>query len=221
MSEIHIGMTRVPSVQDQGSEQAKAIVENSPLGQRVVNASRDTSSSQYLFTPGFSDPLDLIDQLLSKYIEDQSAKADETAQTIETQSSAIAEINRLWGLIMAETLPNTDPSNNDETGLKNVKISSNPDVYALDEIDRLIKKDLNDGQGIAAITGKELSATKGMNVSYGTLQEYNATMTAYCDTIQVDLDTQQQEFKNIMTEISSAQEEIRDVRRAIVAITQG
>ncbi|MEI8671613.1 hypothetical protein P4S52_06205 [Vibrio sp. SA48] len=60
-----------------------------------------------------------------------------------------------------------------------------------------------------------------MKVSYGTLQEYNATMTAYCDTIQVDLDTQQQEFKNIMTEISSAQEEIRDVRRAIVAITQG
>ncbi|MBY7729033.1 hypothetical protein JHW46_01580 [Vibrio splendidus] len=221
MSEIYLGMTRVPSVQDLGTEQAKAIVENSPVVQRVVNASPDSSSSQYLFTPGFSDPLDLIDQLLSKYIEDQTAKADKVAQTIETQSSAIAEINRLWGLIMAETLPNTDPSNNDTTGLKNVKISSNPDVYALDEIDRLIKKDLNDGQGIAAITGKGLSATIGMDVSYGTLQEYNATMTAYCDTIQVDLDTQQQEFKNIMTEISSAQEEIRDVRRAIVAITQG
>lgn len=60
-----------------------------------------------------------------------------------------------------------------------------------------------------------------MSVSYGELQEMNATMTAYCDTIQVDLDTKQQEFKNVMTEISSAQEEIRDVRRAIVAITQG
>ncbi len=60
-----------------------------------------------------------------------------------------------------------------------------------------------------------------MSVSYGELQEMNATMTAYCDTKQVDLDTKQQEFKNVMTEISSAQEEVRDVRRAIVAITQG
>lgn len=221
MSEIHIGMTRVPSLQDLGSEQAKTIVENSPVLQRVVNASRDTSPSQYLFTPGFCDPLDLIDQLLSKYIEGQTAKADMVAQTIDTQSSAIAEINRIWALIMAETLPNTDPSNNDTTTLQNVKISSNPDVYALNEIDRLIRNDLNDSQGIAAITGRNLNNTISMSVSYGTLQEYNATMTAYCDTIQVALDTQQQEFKNIMTEISSAQEEIRDVRRAIVAITQG
>ncbi|MEI8671612.1 hypothetical protein P4S52_06200 [Vibrio sp. SA48] len=118
MSEIHIGMTRVPSMQDLGSEQAKAIVENSPVVQRVINASRDTSSSLYLFTPGASDPLDLIDQLLSNYIEVQTAKADKTAQTIETQSSAIAEINRLWGLIMAETLPTTDPSKNDMKDLK-------------------------------------------------------------------------------------------------------
>ena len=45
-------------------------------------------------------------------------------------------------------------------------------------------------------------------------------MTAYCDKIQVELDTQQQEFKNMMTEVSSAQEELRDVRRSVVSMSQ-
>lgn len=58
-------------------------------------------------------------------------------------------------------------------------------------------------------------------MSYNDLQAMNATMTAFCDTIQVDLDTEQQLFKNIMTDISSAQEEIRDIRRAIVAMSKG
>ncbi len=40
-------------------------------------------------------------------------------------------------------------------------------------------------------------------------------------TIQVDIDTEQQKFKNVMTEITSAQEEIRDVRRVIVTLSQG
>jgi hypothetical protein len=59
-----------------------------------------------------------------------------------------------------------------------------------------------------------------MPVNYGQLQSMNATMTAYCDTIQVDLDTHQQEFKNIMTKITSAQEELRDVRRNIITLAQ-
>ncbi|ENM3901475.1 hypothetical protein NTE25_003684, partial [Vibrio cholerae] len=74
---------------------------------------------------------------------------------------------------------------------------------------------------IAAITGKDLENSKKHNVNYNELQAMNATMTAYCDTIQVDLDSQQQLFKNIMTELSSTQEEIRDVRRSIVAIAKG
>ncbi|MDN4715552.1 hypothetical protein QYZ39_19765 [Vibrio parahaemolyticus] len=166
-----------------------------------------------LFTPGAVDPLDLIDQILSQYIETQTAHADAMAQEIEVMSNAVAEINRLWGLVMQETLPNTDPNSNDKTPLLG-------DDY-LEQIDSYIKNDLGDSRGISVITGSNLENTKNMSVSYGELQEMNATMTAYCDTIQVDLDTKQQEFKNVMTEISSAQEEIRDVRRAIVAITQG
>ncbi|TNZ14546.1 hypothetical protein CGK53_24515, partial [Vibrio parahaemolyticus] len=44
--------------------------------------------------------------------------------------------------------------------------------------------------------------------------------TAFNDTIQVEIDTEQQRFKNVMTEISSAQEEIRDVRQVIVRLSQ-
>ncbi|MDN3612023.1 hypothetical protein ACODM8_16835 [Vibrio ostreicida] len=212
MSDINLGLSRPVNTLDSGTEAAKTIVENSPIIQRAIDATETSTSSKYLFTPGFSDPLDLIDQLLSKYIEDQTAKADKMAEEIEVKSSAIAEINRLWGLTMSETLPYTDPNNNDKTTLSSTQ---------LEEIDRLIREDLGEPDGIKMITGSNLEDSEKLQVSYGTLQEYNATMTAYCDTVQVDLDTMQQEFKNTMTEISSAQEEIRDVRRAIVAITQG
>ncbi|AYV25086.1 hypothetical protein L1D61_25430 [Vibrio mediterranei] len=221
MSEIHIGTTHVPSVQGLEAKQVEDIVKNSSVINRVLDANRSNTSSQYRFTSGFSDPLRIIDRLLSTHIRTQTNEANEIAKRIEIRSKAIAEINRLWGLVMAETLPGTNPSNNDKTKIKNVKVSTDPDVYALDKIDSLIKNDLGDSQGIAAITGKNLSSTKDMKVSYGTMQQYNATMTAYCDTIQVDLDTLQQKFKNTMTEISSAQEELRDVRRAVVALTKG
>ncbi|EGQ8863378.1 hypothetical protein [Vibrio parahaemolyticus] len=179
---------------------------------------RTTSSeSVSLFSSGSSDPLDLIDQILSQYIEEQTAKADAMAQEIELMSNAVAEINRLWGLVMQDNLPFTDPNSNDDTTPLG---DGNSNSY-LTEIDSLIREDLGNPEGIKVITGKNLSNSKSMEVTYGELQEMNATMTAYCDTIQVGLDTKQQEFKNVMTEISSAQEEIRDVRRAIVAITQG
>ena len=73
---------------------------------------------------------------------------------------------------------------------------------------------ITNGTGIAYITGGN------NNPTYDQLQEMNAKMTAYCDKIQVELDTQQQEFKNMMTEVSSAQEELRDVRRSVVSMSQ-
>ncbi len=194
----------------------ETMILDQPSVQKMVDANQSSNSgsqSVSLFTQGAVDPLDLIDQILSQYIETQTAHADAMAQEIEVMSNAVAEINRLWGLVMQETLPNTDPNSNDKTPLLG-------DEH-LEQIDSYIKNDLGDSRGILVITGSNLENTKNMSVSYGELQEMNATMTAYCDTIQVDLDTKQQEFKNVMTEISSAQEEIRDVRRAIVAITQG
>ncbi|AQM20995.1 MULTISPECIES: hypothetical protein [Vibrio] len=169
-----------------------------------------------LFSSGTKDPLSLIDDILSKYTSDQTLRADQAAKEIEKKANAIAEINRLWGLIMQDNLPNVNPTNNDKTPLGDAASSS-----YLDQIQAIIANDLNDSRGIAAITGKNLADSKTYRVSYNDLQAMNATMTAFCDTIQVDLDTEQQLFKNIMTDISSAQEEIRDIRRAIVAMAKG
>lgn len=169
-----------------------------------------------LFSSGTKDPLSLIDDILSKYMSDQTLRADKAANEIEKKAKAISEINRLWGLIMQDNLPNTNPTNNDKTPLGDGASAS-----YLDQIHAIITSDLNDSRGIAAITGKNLADSKTYEVSYNDLQAKNATMTAFCDTIQVDLDTEQQLFKNIMTAISSAQEEIRDIRRAIVAMAKG
>ncbi|EJL6267941.1 hypothetical protein NMR31_003406 [Vibrio cholerae] len=169
-----------------------------------------------LFSSGTKDPLSLIDEILSKYTSDQTLRADKAANEIEKKANAIAEINRLWGLIMQDNLPHTNPTNNDKT-----QLGDGVSASYLDQIQAIISNDLNDSRGIAAITGKNLLDSKNHSVSYNDLQAMNATMTAFCDTIQVDLDTEQQLFKNIMTDISSAQEEIRDIRRAIVAMSKG
>lgn len=141
-------------------------------------------------------------------------KADEEAKSIERKADAIAEINRLWGLVMQDNLPDTNPSNNNSTPL-----GDNASSAYLEQINNIITDTLNNPDGIKAITGKDLTDSKEDRVSYNELQAMNATMTAYCDTIQVDLDTQQQAFKNIMTLISSAQEEIRNIRMAMVALS--
>ncbi|CAB1261441.1 Uncharacterised protein [Vibrio cholerae] len=169
-----------------------------------------------LFSSGTKDPLSLIDEILSKYTSDQTLRADQAAKEIEKKANAIAEINRLWGLIMQDNLPNTNPTNNDKT-----QLGDGDSGNYLNQINAIILNDLNDSRGIAAITGKNLTDSINHRVSYNDLQAMNATMTAFCDTIQVDLDTEQQLFKNIMTDISSAQEEIRDIRRAIVAMSKG
>ncbi|AEH12024.1 hypothetical protein [Shewanella baltica] len=180
-----------------------------PIATKAVKA----ASSNYLFSAGNRDPLSLIDTILSKYISEQTKSAEAKADNISLKSEAIAEINRLWGLIMSDRLPSTKPGDD-----KSTKLNEGSAAGFLSQIDDIIKTKLGNPQGVGEIAGTDWS-TK--NVTYDQLQSMNATMTAYCDTIQVDLDTEQQKFKNTMTEITSAQEEIRDVRRAIISVSQG
>ncbi|AEG13340.1 hypothetical protein G3495_16870 [Shewanella baltica] len=180
-----------------------------PIATKAVKA----ASSNYLFSAGNRDPLSLIDTILSKYISEQTKSAEAKADNISLKSEAIAEINRLWGLIMSDRLPSTKPGDD-----KSTKLNAGSAAGFLSQIDDIIKTKLGNPQGVGEIAGTDWS-TK--NVTYDQLQSMNATMTAYCDTIQVDLDTEQQKFKNTMTEITSAQEEIRDVRRAIISVSQG
>ncbi|WP_173497958.1 hypothetical protein [Shewanella sp. ISTPL2] len=180
-----------------------------PIATKAVKA----SSSNYLFSAGNRDPLSLIDTILSKYISEQTKSAEAKADNISLKSEAIAEINRLWGLIMSDRLPNTKPGDD-----KSTKLNGGSAAGFLSQIDDIIKTKLGNPQGVGEIAGTDW---RTKNVTYDQLQSMNATMTAYCDTIQVDLDTEQQKFKNTMTEITSAQEEIRDVRRSIISISQG
>ncbi|EGQ8312470.1 hypothetical protein ABVY47_003892 [Vibrio parahaemolyticus] len=191
---------------------AEQLTQQSPIIQRAA------SSVPYSdVRASVKDPLDLIDELLSRYLDQQTVRAKTMADTIETWSNAIAEINRIWGLVMQDNMNYTNPNDNNTRTPLGDSVSG----QHLTDIDRIIREELKDDRGIAAITGLDLNASKTHSVSYTDLQSLNATMTAYCDTIQVDIDTEQQKFKNVMTEITSAQEEIRDVRRVIVTLSQG
>ncbi|QAY37714.1 hypothetical protein ETN89_20955 (plasmid) [Photobacterium damselae subsp. damselae] len=164
------------------------------------------------------DPLDLIDELLSKYLSEQTNRAETMADSIKVRSNAIAEISRLWGLVMQDNMNHTNPNDsNHRTPLGDTTESKK----YLTEIDKIIREQLKDARGISAITGKNLEESKNYQASYTDLQSLDATVTAFNDTIQVDIDTEQQRFKNVMTEISSAQEEIRDVRQVIVRLASG
>ncbi|HHI4967049.1 TPA: VPA1350 family putative T3SS effector [Vibrio parahaemolyticus] len=162
------------------------------------------------------DPLDLIDELLSKYLGEQTNRAESMADTIKVRSDAIAEISRLWGLVMQDNMNHTNPNDN----AQRTPLGDSVSAGYLEKIDEIIRTQLKDARGISAITGKDLQASKDYQVSYTDLQSLDATVTAFNDTIQVEIDTEQQRFKNVMTEISSAQEEIRDVRQVIVRLSQ-
>ncbi|MGL5108787.1 MAG: hypothetical protein ACRC7J_06890 [Vibrio ordalii] len=213
MSMIIPYMSTVPSSE---ADKEKISLLNNEIPQ-LSNEDEKESFFKTLFTSNKKDALSLIDQILSQYTSNQTLKADRMAKDIENKAKAIAEINRLWGLIMQDNLPHTNPTENNKKTPLGDSVSSN----YLDEINKIISSSLNDAQGVAAITGKDIDKSKKHEVNYNELQAMNATMTAYCDTIQVDLDSHQQLFKNVMTELSSTQEEIRDVRRAIVAIAKG
>lgn len=158
--------------------------------------------------PNQLDPLSLIDLMLSMYIRNQAKKAEVLASEISIISKAVADINRLWGTLMTKNLGNVDPTKIDKrTDIQQVSY----DIY--NEIDGIIKNTLDDPRGITAITDKHFH-------NYDELQSANATMTAYSDTIKVDIDSIEQEFKNLMTAITSAQEEIRDLRRNIISFAE-
>lgn len=202
-------MTSVMSAPESETKALELALSQHPVAAKAFKA----SPSNYLFSAGSRDPLNLIDIILSKYISEQTQSAEAKADNISIKSEAIAEINRLWGLIMSDRLPNTKPGDN-----KTTKLNEGAAAGFLSEIDNIIKTKLGNPKGVGEIAGTDWS-TK--SVTYDQLQSMNATMTAYCDTIQVDLDTEQQKFKNTMTEITSAQEEIRDVRRSIISVSQG
>ncbi|MBU2895885.1 hypothetical protein [Vibrio hepatarius] len=232
MSEVNFGVSPTVTALESSNDMETVIAQSSPVVKRAAAANTEStaSTSQSLFSPGFSDPLDLIDDLLSTYIASQTASAQELADEIEKKSDAIAEINRLWGQIMIDGLDNKDPDDFGpaKEGTTNIYDhdgdKKQDSAYA--EIDKIICEleglpdpdpdgdGVTNGTGIAYITGGDNHPT------YDQLQEMNAKMTAYCDKIQVELDTQQQEFKNMMTEVSSAQEELRDVRRSVVSMSQ-
>lgn len=159
-------------------------------------------------TTNHRDPLSLIDTMLSGYIRTQTQKAEALAAEIAEKSKAVADINRLWGVLMTHNIGQVDPTN---VHLK-TNLVAGESAAQYYEIDAIIKNTLGDSLGITAITTK-------LFLNYDELQSANATMTAYSDTIQVDIDSVQQEFKNLMTAITSAQEEIRDVRRVVISFT--
>ncbi|MCX9560033.1 hypothetical protein IG557_14285 [Vibrio cholerae] len=192
---------------------------DSALDSEVVK--RDTTGHQSnlirsIFSSGSADPLEIIDDILSKYTNDEQVRADILAKEIEKRAHAIAEIDRLWGLVMQENLSWTNPSDNDQK----TPLGDSSTRTHLEEIQALIANDLNDPRGIAAITGRDLQASITYSVNYNELQALSSTMTAFCKLGQADIDSKQQEFKNNMTNITSALEEIRDIRRYIVALTK-
>ena len=220
MSEVNLGVSPTITALESSSDMASVIANSSPVVKRAADSAADTPTSQPLFSAGFSDPLDLIDDLLSMYIETQTQAADELAQEIEKKSDAIAEINRLWGLIMQQAMESPpkdfEPAKGGVVDISEYKTTKDgKEIVIYDELNRIIVEDLNDPDGIGVFV-----TTDEDNVTYDELQEMNASMTAYCGKIQVELDTQQQEFKNMMTEVSSAQEELRDVRRSVVSMSQ-
>jgi predicted DNA-binding protein YlxM (UPF0122 family) len=207
-------MASAISVPESDVKALELVLSQLPIAAKAVKA----SSSNYLFSVGSRDPLSLIDAILSKYISEQTKSAKAKADNISTKSWAISEINRLWGLIMSDRIRNTKPGDTKDTRLNEMIENGGVASKYMGDINNVIHIQLGNDKGVAEIAGSDW-VTKW--VTYDQLQSMNATMTAYCDTIQVDLDTQQQKFKNMMTEISSAQEEIRDVRRSIISISQG
>ncbi|MFY2506827.1 hypothetical protein ACN3E9_00525 [Vibrio pectenicida] len=220
MSEVNFGVSPTITALESSNDMDTVIAKSSPVVQRAAAANTESASStsQPLFSAGFSDPLDLIDDLLSTYIASQTDAADKLSKEIEAKSKAIADINSLWGEIMVDALSNVsdaDSKNGFGPG-KNGEVTLSKST--LDKINAIIGQVSGGEDNISVIINT--SNTSGVSVKYDELQEMNARMTAYCDKIQVDLDTQQQEFKNMMTEISSAQEELRDVRRSVVTMSQ-
>ncbi|RTZ16658.1 hypothetical protein EJ063_07645 [Vibrio aquaticus] len=168
--------------------------------------------SNVLFGSVNNCPLTMIDDVLSEHKNVRSLVAEDLSQQIVTLSSAIAEINKLWGELMVLALPSTDPSDNGER----VDLTDGGAIEAiLNQLTVQIRTALDDPSAdYTEITAGEETP------NYAQLQQMNASMTALSDKIQVDIDTYQQEFKNEMTTITSTQEEVKEIRRTIISLSQ-
>ncbi len=177
------------------------------------------ASSRQLFTPGVPDALMLVDELLGQFINTSTNSAESKAKEIETKAGAIAELTRLWDMAMTEFSKYVNPNDPGDRVEFNGAISE-ATRNNLREIDRIIKTQLGIPAGIAEITGVNIEETLNLSPNYSGVQSMKAVATAFTDKIQVRIDTLQQEFKNEMTEITSAQEEIRNVAQFIVQLSQ-
>ena len=199
---------------------ASASTQTSDLNQQtpipeLVDQSKQLRSRP-LFTPGVPDALSLVNELLDQFVTTATGAAEAKAKELEVISNAIAEITRRWGLIMSDNVEYTNPNDPDVT----TPLGDGPSAEHIDEIHRIIREDLGLNNGIYEITGDWLDASKAMHVNYSKLQSLNAVSVAFTDKIQVKVDTKQQEFKNEMTDITSAQDEIRNLSQFIVQLSQ-
>ena len=193
-------------------------IKNSEVFKDAVKEAPETKRKG-LFSSDIRDPLSVVDDLLDKYFTDKTNSAQKIADEIAKKGDAIAEINRLWGLIKTATLNSgLDTTSNDGKPLVDPKLNDGQTPEkALARIEDLIKNTLGDSRGIGAII---LPSFDTGDVNYSELETLSANVTNYCDKIKVDLDTKEQEFSNTMTKISSVQEEIRDLHRFIVSMFQ-
>lgn len=162
-----------------------------------------------LFSKGFSNPDKLFIDLHDSFQTSKNKEAELLALEIERKSKAISDINRHWSLFMQESLPKTAPGDNKKTAPVN---TNNTNLKAIDDI---IKNQLGDRRGLEVITGGKKEAT------FEQLQQMNASMTAFCDYIRVDIDKDEQKFKNTMSQFTFSQQEVTDFSRYKVDLFKG
>jgi hypothetical protein len=191
------------------------VLSRNPIAAEILKSSVGPSRSG-LFSPGMKDPLALIAKLLNKYINDQTIVAKNKAADIELKSKAIAQLSSLFALVMDDRLKHTKPGDTEKV----VRLNADNAATYLTQMEALVIDASTNPPTKIDMDSILGSDWRTKNVSYDQLQVINTSMTAYCSKIQAGLDTTQQEFKNTMTLISSAQEELRDTHRSIVSFAQ-
>ncbi|MCX8985950.1 hypothetical protein [Citrobacter portucalensis] len=157
-----------------------------------------------IFSANFKDPISLLEELLPKVNQNDKTAAESKAKEIERIAKALKVLNLEWNQIMKVGAENTNPS---DVKTK-YNINGGSTVAHYNEIDRIIKTEFNDTRGISAIISDGIT-----EVSNGGLQAINASVIAFCDSHQVDVDTLQNEFKNLMTRNSSGMEEYKNLEQ--------
>ncbi|WP_394201518.1 hypothetical protein [Shewanella waksmanii] len=198
-----------------GSNSNSAGLDNSAIVKKALNSgvapilkafSETDEGKKVIMRNSFRDPLDIIKLLLAKYTETQSNIAKNEADDIAMVSAGISEVNKLWSNLMTDAMKSVKPG---DVG-KTVNIST---LSSYSQVDKVLKDKLGLPNGI-----KEL-LSGNVNANYDQLQSMQATVTAHCDTVQVDVNSQQQEFKNTMTAINSAKEERANLSAFIIQLS--